>query len=106
MKELTLAEVTRLMEEPELIWAPNGTTFVYRIIANQNAQTLNAIFDSAAFIRHELRGPGEEPHLWVFSADMTLLDDPDHENLNPSWALMATVALNGYRWLWDEWPIL
>ena len=105
MKELTTAEAMQLMEEPELIWAPNGTTFVYRIITNEDAKTLDAILTGRVYTS-ELRGPGEEPHLWVFSADMTLLDDPDHENLNPAWALIATVALNGYRWLRDEWPIV
>lgn len=105
MRELTNAEVTRLMQEPELIWAPNGATFVYRIITNQDAKSLDEIFDTAAFIRHELRGPGEEPHLWLFSADYTLLDDPDHHELNPSWPLLATIALSGYNWLREEWPI-
>jgi len=92
------------LREPELIWAPNGTTFVYSVVTNENANTIEAIFDTASFIRHELRGPGVEPHLWVFSADLTLLDDPDHDELNPSWPLLATVALTGYNWLRDEWP--
>jgi hypothetical protein len=103
MADLNSREALELLRRSKKIWAPNGWTFDYKVVDNPDAKTAEEIF-SPGFLWHELRGPNEETHLWIFDGQFQLIADPSYEDLPRSWPIVARIALLAYTEFCEESP--
>lgn len=103
MAEINSREALELLRKSRRIWAPNGWTFDYKVIDNPDAKTVGDLF-GPGFLRHELRGPNDEKHLWIFDGQYQLLSDPSHDDVPSSWQALARIALMAYTELCEESP--
>jgi hypothetical protein len=60
---------------------------------------------SPGFLRHELRGPNAEVHLWMFDDEYQLISDPSHDDLPRSWPIIAGITLGALETLGQQSPI-
>lgn len=104
MPELTPDEVKQLMEQPQKVWAPDGTTFMIRCVLNDDARSVDQLFDMALQVQYEVRGPDGGDHLWLATWDGTLVPDPGHDDLPRAWTVKAELALDGWIGLINQLP--
>lgn len=94
-----------MLRKRQTVWAPNGWTFQYTIVDNPGAKNLDNLF-GPGFIRHELRGPNEEDHLWIFDGSFELIPDPSHDDVPRFWKILSEIAISAYTSLSAESPNL
>jgi hypothetical protein len=101
MGNMSVEDVDQALQNPRLIFAPDGASFILRVKLNDDARSVDQLFRHD-FLRYELIGPDNQFHIWIFNHLLELVPDPDHEDVPRQWTLKAEIALSGWLELTEE----